>query len=254
MTKAKKIYYFILIILLGFFLAVIFHYYIGSYLGNTYPYNTFLTDPRDRFTDFYRTVDMKDLNPYFRLTPSGYFPFAILIGYLLSLFGLIPALGFYIITFSTSLAYFCKINLSNANPYLGGIGTLVFTFFTFPYMFTMDRGNIEGFILILLLLYITFFTRKRYIIASLVLSLAIALKVFPAALLILFIPEKKYKEIIISVISTGFLTIASLLLFKGGVWNNFLHLLTMQNISSYYSTSYFGATNVIFHGVNILIC
>ncbi len=251
MAKETKIYYLSTIILVGFFLAIVFHYMMGSYLGYGYPYNTFLCGPWDRFSDFYRTIDMQDRNPYFRAEPSGAFPFMNIVGFFLSLLGTSSALVIYIIFLTASLLYYCKIYLAVSDLYLTSIASVIFTLFTFPFVFTLDRGNIEGAISIILLMFITAFLGKKYLLAALVLSLASAMKVFPAALLILFIPEKRYKEMVISVIATGVLTLASLLFFKGGFWNNFLHFLLLPNVSSYYLTSYFGANNIVFHGINI---
>jgi len=41
-----------LIILVGFFVAVVFHYGEGVYLATDYPNNTFLFHPEPRFSGF----------------------------------------------------------------------------------------------------------------------------------------------------------------------------------------------------------
>ncbi len=56
MLPDKKIDLLCLIIVIGFFSAVAFHYYMGSYLGRSYPYNTFLFSPNDHFNDFFNVL------------------------------------------------------------------------------------------------------------------------------------------------------------------------------------------------------
>ncbi len=86
MSKEEKIYTLALIVLVGFFVAVLFHYIQRVYLGKGYPYNTFLFHPEVRFSDFYNVVfSNKDLNPYMKADRKMQFPFMNIIGYLFSL-------------------------------------------------------------------------------------------------------------------------------------------------------------------------
>jgi len=86
MPKEEKISMLSLIILVGFFVAVVFHYVQGVYLGNGYPNNTFLFHPEPRFSDFYNVVFANtDLNPYMRSDPMMQFPFMNITGYIFSL-------------------------------------------------------------------------------------------------------------------------------------------------------------------------
>jgi hypothetical protein len=56
MVKAEKIKYFLVILILGFGLAVFYHYILNRYYGLGYPLNTFLFLPSDHFNDFYNVV------------------------------------------------------------------------------------------------------------------------------------------------------------------------------------------------------
>ena len=50
------------IVLIGFVVAVGFHAICGSLLHLSYPYNTFLFNPADRFMDFYKTAYLANVN------------------------------------------------------------------------------------------------------------------------------------------------------------------------------------------------
>jgi len=96
------------------------------------------------------------------------------------------------------------------------VNVFILSFLTFPFLLMIDRGNFDGILSIIMIAFIYFFSQKKYLISSLLLSLVIAMKVLPAVLLLLFITEKKYKALFISVISTIFLTLISILFFNGG--------------------------------------
>ena len=71
-------------------------------------------------------------------------------------------------------------------------------FLTYPFLFTMDRGNIEILLFISLLFFLYYFLQKKFVLSAIFLSIAIAMKAFPAVFLILYLPEKKYREMFLS--------------------------------------------------------
>ncbi|AKE65273.1 hypothetical protein MYAER_2933 [Microcystis aeruginosa NIES-2549] len=65
MERHTKIRFISTIIVIGFAIAVFYHYRMGAYLGNQHPLNTFLFTPNDKFNDFWNMVKfIKELNPY----------------------------------------------------------------------------------------------------------------------------------------------------------------------------------------------
>lgn len=109
MEKEKKIEVLILVIVVGFALAVGFHYFQGFYLGKPYPQNTFLFRPDDKFNDFFNPVrGSEDLDPFRpdKITyMGGYPPFGYLLAYLFSL--IVPrTLSWFIFILSFFLAFF----------------------------------------------------------------------------------------------------------------------------------------------------
>jgi hypothetical protein len=90
-----------IIVFCGIFFAIIRSYF-GDYLFHSYPKNTFLFIPEDRFADFYNMVLIcSQNNPYFNAEPfaSNYFPFANLVFYILSLMKQKLILGFCFMSF-----------------------------------------------------------------------------------------------------------------------------------------------------------
>jgi len=103
------------IVLVGFALAVFFHYINGSYLGLTYPHDTFLFKPSDRFNDFFHMINIcKNLNPYFEpyLFQSNYFPFANLIFYVFSLIEPVVSLRLYSSVFILFILSYLSVMLA----------------------------------------------------------------------------------------------------------------------------------------------
>jgi len=52
----SEVWWLALVMLVGFFIAVVTHYVMGFYLGRPYPYNTFLFDPIHPFNDLAVTL------------------------------------------------------------------------------------------------------------------------------------------------------------------------------------------------------
>jgi hypothetical protein len=223
MTKSEKIHWISGIILIGFMIAVFYHYVCGVYLGLPYPHNTFLFIPMDKFNDFFNMYNLtRNLNPYFEHYPikSNYYPFANIVFYL---FTTLPKLySFFLFTcifvVLFNLINFVNLKTENKNETL--VTVFVFSFLTFPFLFLIDRGNIEG-ILFLFLYFFIYFKDKKPLVSSILLACAISLKVYPAVFLILFLSEKKIKETFVSILGVLILTFVSLLFHKGGFMENF---------------------------------
>lgn len=254
LSKEEKIYHLTIIVLVFFFTSVFYHYFMSMYLTEPYPYNTFLFLPSDRFSDFGRLVELsKDLNPFFSTNPIGQFPLVGIFGYLFSLIGMTNSFFIFLFLLIISLVFSCKYFLSTNNRPLTNLGIMVLTFLTYPFLFTVDRGNFEGLVFIFLSLFVFFFTRKRYTTSGIFLAFAIALKVFPAVLLLLFIPEKKYKACLISILTTIIISLISLAFFYGGFWNNLLFTISVPQLSALYGPKdFYSSNNFLYRSVSLL--
>lgn len=211
--KNSKVYTLGTILVIGFTLSVIFHYIMGYYLHYGYPYNTFLFKPSDRFNDFlnvYRvTVAYNTSNfPYITYLPFSHVIFTLLT-HLRAAFSFVIIMatftGFYI--FSIYRFVVNKIN----DKFLKVQMLVIISFFSYPLLMVIDRGNIEGIVFVFLGLFFYFYYIKKSSFLSVIfLSLAISMKLYPLTLLILLVSDKKYRETLYTIILTLFINATSL--------------------------------------------
>jgi hypothetical protein len=252
LDRRKKIQILSLCVAIGFVLAVGYHYYLGYYYSEPYPANTFLFRPGVHSSDFYDVVrDGHTLNPYLQYKSAQY-PFLVLLGFL---FSLMPYRYYLFILFFVSvflisnMAHFRLENwIASANP------VFILTFLSYPFLIAVDRGNFEIMVFVFLLAFMYFYAKKRFIASVIFLSFAISMKLYPAILLVLFIPEKRVREILICIASTAAITFVSLLCFKGGLLPNLTFLLQGSNIGANPLFSQFTSlsSNMVQRGVSLL--
>ncbi len=219
MSKEQKIAILSAIIIAGVSVSVGYHYVQGYYLDQTYPYNTFLFLPSASGTDFKDVVvEGASLDPY-RQYGSAQYPLLVIVGF-----------GFSLITRHTYPIYLLLVGglfLVAGAVYLwpgkwwsSATHIFVIAGLSYPFLFAVDRGNFELLVAVCLLAFAYSFAKRRYLLSAVLLSFAIALKLTPAIFLVLFLPERKYREIAASLACAAALTLASLLCFKGGLAAN----------------------------------
>ena len=254
LLKSHKINYIGKIILLGFLLSVAFHLIKSLLYGFQYPNNTFLFVPRYRFSDFfilYKTC--KGLNPYVLgralADTSNYYPFANILAFFFTLLPQFISFILFSLTFILSFLYVNISNLTTSHKFGSAVNIFIFTFLTYPFLFCVDRANNENIIFIFLYFFIHFYNRKKFIVSVIFLSLAIAMKAFPAVFLIFFLSEKKYKETIITMGLVILLTVSSLIFHQGSFSSNLNFVLSGFNFSkiSYLCNS----NNIVQRGVSL---
>ncbi len=235
MTKSDKADIISTIILIGFCLAAYFHLIVGgSYLGSgyngtfVYAPNTFLFKPSDKFMDFFNPMELvQDFDPYINnsnltnaLSSPNYLPFTYIIFYFFSLFtnhnvafGIFLEI-FVVFTFYTVVFFVLDKSLAA----VWNIRNIfVLSFLTYPFLFLIDRGNIEGIIFVLEAIFLILYVRKRFNLALIFLALATATKLYPGLLALLFVKRKQYREFLLCCFLTLAISVISLLLFKGGM-------------------------------------
>jgi len=232
MQKSQKVFYISFIILIGFTISLAYHYVLGFYLGKPYPYNTFL------FLSYYHGSDFGDiyresvsLSPYLG-EKSGQYPFMLLLG---KLFTFLPVENAYILfcmVCTFLFGYFCYKYLKLDNWLVSASSIFIIAFLSYPFLFCLDRANFELLLFIFLVLFIFLFERKKYLLSTIPLAIACAMKIYPCIFLVLFITEKKWKEAFATIGLFILLSLTSILLFQGGFWNNINYLLHLSNFSN----------------------
>jgi len=66
---------------------------------------------------------------------------------------------------------------------------------SYPFMFLIDRGNLEGVVWFFTFIGLAFFVGKRYMTSALFFAAAICVKPFPALFILLFLRRRRYREI-----------------------------------------------------------
>lgn len=105
---------------------------------------------------------------------------------------------------------------------------LIFLFFimlgNIPLLTTIDYGQINILVFDLILLSMVLLKTDRKFLSSLLLCLAIFLKIYPALFLALFLFQKKYKYILYSIINFTIILLLSAILFSPSYWINFIKM------------------------------
>jgi hypothetical protein len=197
-TNNTRLMTIFLVTLAGFLFAVIYCYVMGHVLGKGYPYDSILFIPSDRFMDYYNTI-VHAFDTYSSVgAGAGYFPFMYITLVPFQLFSqytsqftsyLVYFLIFgviYFVSAISTLAYKSKIQNY-------AIAVILFAI-SFPFIFLVDRGNVEAFVYLFVLMFIYFYRKKKFTTASVFLAMAISCKAFPVMFAIIYLRDKKYKE------------------------------------------------------------
>lgn len=226
MDSEQKTTIIIAITFAGFTASVFYHYVMSNYFGlGYYPYNTFLFIPADRFNDFrniYRATI--DLNPY-AAPVSVYFPFTFIVVYLFTFFVHCDlALFAFTFIFLAFLIPYVYRAVPSAGKFGKPISTFILVFMSYPVLFALDRGNLESFLFIFLVLFFYYYRKQDDLKSVFFLSLAISMKLYPAVFIVLFLADKKYRNILYTGIFVVVVTLLSAFMLEGGVVKSFLGL------------------------------
>jgi hypothetical protein len=238
MNKEQKINLISTLILIGFCVAIYYHFVVkGIYFHKGIDAHGFLCCPEINFSDLPDEVyNSKDLHPYVlddtkgeRHTISSYFPFSftfilyplsfvehkevIIIGVIISI--IVMLCGNYYFLTRTGVNDAEVVKIRDWPTFLRNL--FVLSFLTYPFLIQIDRMNVEVFLLTFELLFLIFYLRGKYYLSATFLSCAAAMKFYPAALFFLLLKDKRYKEFIFGASLALLLTILSLLLMKGGL-------------------------------------
>lgn len=242
-SPIRRIEVLAIFVLAGFAVAVAFHSVLG-YLGFRFPWDTFLFTPDDRFNDWHNSVTAaKALNPYAANGPalSTYFPVSYLlfqVGAPLSRTGsLLIYLGISIglLVVAIAMALRCQgaaIGLSLRQRFLVFWPLLFALLFSYPAIYALDRGNVDVWIASLCLIYVATSRTRFETIGFAALAVAIGMKGYPIAFLLLAVADRKYLAAFVCAAIAGLMS----LLLLAVMWDGFsINLQGLQtNLQWYY--------------------
>jgi Glycosyltransferase family 87 len=256
LKRESKINLVSLIILIGFIISVGHYAFLSlqGFHGNVYDYLLNLNEVFDDFSN--QSLYVQDNNPYaLNRSFACMFPFLYRMA---SFFAILPdqiALFLYVLLFSVFFLFYTYKNVAVEQNTTTLNHVLILTFLSFPFMFTLSRGNYEAIVFIFLAVFVYYYEKGNIARSILPLSLAISMKLFPAIFLILLLSDKKYKEAGYTVIASIVITIMSYASFAGGLIQNIkMHLQALQlynkdyaigNAGLSYGHSLFGAIKIL---------
>src|SRR5215510_2610439 len=190
MTLPQKVKYICLFILIGFSLSTLYHLYVGLYLHQAYPYNTFLFRPEDRFGDFLDIFNAGK-KPYGEILANrGMFPFFMLLSYILySLDHKVRMLALFLILLPSTLAILIWRFLNQESIWLRLSLLFILLFCSYPVLISFDRANIEVVTFILIFLSVILCRQKKYLLAAIFMGIALAFKPYSFFFLPIFLIE-----------------------------------------------------------------
>ena len=195
------------IILFGLVCASIYHFVIMSFppLSSKKPYDTFLFHPEERFSDLYYMMHPyeRDMNPAAMIS---YFPASFLLIEPLALLGRF-ALPAYIVVSSVGIAIliYKTLQVGSAQERWYFLAAMMLSY---PMLFTLDRANIESFLLILVFLWWRMRATGKEVLAALFLGLAGATKLYPLLYLLPDLVNFRWYRLFLT---AGFVALFSLL-------------------------------------------
>lgn len=222
-ARRRRIHSFISTMLIGFMVAVVYYYVKGMFDQLPYPFNTFLPAPVTRFGDYAGTVNGWYAEQFHGVNYGfSYFPATYLLVHPFAYFGTIVSwyttLSVFLATFIAAVVFFAWKNMRGVSPNETFQRVVIATAMCYPVLFTIHTGNIEAWVFMLLATFMMLYHEKRYAWSTIPLSLAIAMKVFPAVFLVLLVADKRFKELIYTLVGVVIFTFIPLAIFQGGIF------------------------------------
>jgi hypothetical protein len=240
----------------GLAAALMWHWYQGAILNRGYPFDTFLFLSHIRFTDFYDTVSgSSNWSPYSQL--AVYLPFTYVV---LHPFSWMPAFPGYLLYLAITLvllfrSIFLILATSLGHTRFAALTAAALLCCSSPFIVSIDRGNIELTVMWLICECVYRMHRGSYAGALAYLVPAICMKVYPAVLLAMLLPRRRWTLLGISLVTATAITIASLSLFTGSLADNFQQ---WRRQASQFTTNYvignagMGGTASVWNAVKIV--
>jgi hypothetical protein len=222
---------------------------VARWLGLGLPYDfPYLFSPGLFFSDFNELVGHIALfgKPEF-FTQHDYFmyPPAAALALKLSCFSSHPNKGFAILLLASG-AFFaiCFYRILRRRGVDAGPAALLASsvaITSYPYLFVLQRGNMEVFIWLTVSLGLWSFSRGRYAWAAVCFGLATALKLYPFIFFSLFLPRRRYLDILLGVVTTVAITLVALRAMSPNLGYAFAwDSIQLQAFGKYYAASPFG--------------
>lgn len=236
-----EVWWLVLVMSAGFFVAVAAQYVMGVYRNQPYPYNTFLFRPADLFIpgtqvvgshsfgDLYATWLLSgDPSPYLQSSatfPSNYLPFTHVLMRPLTWLPYELALVLFLVGTTAATLWLVAAQLKDVELPLRLLAAGVIGVMNYPVLLMLDRGNVEGLVFVLLAIAALSARRGSWMWSAVLIGAATAMKGYPAAFILVLIGARRFREAAVASATAAGLTLISFLTFTGGLRANATALL-----------------------------
>ena len=254
MTRSEKTLWLCWIIAIGFLCAVFFHYSAGFFHGKGYPRSTFLFDPADVGNDFFNVYrPVRALDPYGSSIPI-YFPFTYIPFSIFVIFN--PSVSYYLYLgfFLIGAGLFLFRQLDFMAGASKAMAMLCLIGFSYPFLFCIDRANLECLVFLLLCAFVVTFRSGRNFLAALFLASAVAMKGYPIVFLVLWLGRRQIRPAIWTIFFAALVTFLAAAIYPGGITRSFSLLsenlsrfkleYMIQDVGLRFNTSIFGLMKI----------
>jgi hypothetical protein len=217
MSRDRRILALCTFIVAGLALAVRFHYVQGYYEGRGYPANTFLYRPEDAGGDFFHIFWPVKIGQPYGSRVSVYFPFTYVPLFILTWMPAHMAFLAVVASFTAVLGALMWWTTAGLSTPQRRLTTIVLTIMTYPYLFCVDRGNVEMLVLMFLTGFVFVLLRQRYAASAILLGCAAAMKGYPAMFALVFAAGRKWAAVFIAAAVAIVLTVVSAAAYPGGL-------------------------------------
>jgi hypothetical protein len=206
-TRLRKLRLALWIMGLGTLIALIWHGWQGWGLGRSYPYNTYLSIPQYRFSDFTDHLRAsQQVCPYEGHVIGLYFPATYV---LLRIFPILPDRLALAVFLCGSLLGLLILQVRAFREMLPGTGArmlavLGLTFGSYAVTLCLDRGNIELSMALLVGGALMLCHRQRFGLAATLIGVTICLKLYTALLLVVFLRRHQLRHIVLPLVLFNF--------------------------------------------------
>jgi hypothetical protein len=205
-------------------IALFVIYVRGAFWGQEFPRNSFLPAPVTRFGDLFgnhdhwRRLHFDDISYAGAYFPATYLFLHFVVNYIGEAY---HALFLYFFTLVTGVLVSLRLIFrSTATSGVNSFLVLLITVVNYPILFMIHTGNLEGWILVLLLFAVANVIQHKNTRAAIFLGVAVAMKLYPAVFLVVLFHKKTSREsiklfLVTSVSALG-TTLFSLMVLPGG--------------------------------------
>lgn len=203
--RSRRVWITALIVAAGtIFAAAVGAFYVNVLGKPFYPYGTLFCAWPDTFGDimFPLNTVLGTMQPY-QYIGHNYLPLTYVLLWPLRIFPAQTGALFCVFAFLVFMLCYTRLNLKNING--GGWAAIIFTFLCYPVFFLAERANVEMLLFALFVWFLYSYKKQFFYVAAILLSMLISQKIYPAVFIILFLKDKHFKPVFLSVLlSVGF--------------------------------------------------